>query len=73
MMRLVLLYFPWFRAPETTAYLPLQILLRMQSRENPKEFLTESYACHKCVHHTPPYSSERYVKSSVGYTELFNC
>jgi hypothetical protein len=68
-MWLVLLHFAWFRAPETTACLPLQILPRRQSQENLNEFLSESYACHMYVHHTPPYNSKRYVKSSVGYTE----
>lgn len=75
MMWLVLLYYLWFRAPKTTACLPLQILPRRQSQENPYEFLTESCACHMCVHRTPPYSSERYVKLLVGYTErgIVNC
>jgi hypothetical protein len=68
-MWLVLLHFPWFRAPETTARLPLRILPQRQTQKILNEFLSESYACHMCVHHIPPYSSEGYVKSSVGYTE----
>lgn len=69
MMWLDFPHFPWFRAPGTTTRLPLQILPQRQSQENLSEFLIVSYACRMCVHHIPPYSPERSVKSSVGYAK----